>query len=174
MKCLKRFAIFVFTTKTTQSRTQVFLVNCSIICNWAAFLTSSVHYGKMLSNLVGNSWLWWIMRGILASQKQRNIILEWIIITFINGYTVFCAVYIVLTHFRQVLAEMNGTIFISRISVMNMTAKRIKKTAYHRARWYRNTHKNLYYQNTAWKQKAQYLNTVNSNVCLIPCHLLTP
>ena len=127
MKCLKRFAIFVFTTKTTQSRTQVFLVNCSIICNWAALLTSSVHYGKMLSNLVGNSWLWWIMRGILASQKQRNIILEWIIITFINGYTVFCAVYIVLTHFRQVLAEMNGTIFISRISVMNMTAKRIKK-----------------------------------------------
>ena len=67
------------------------------------------------------------MRGILASQKQRNIIFELIIITFINGYTVFCAVYIVLTHFRQVLAEMNGTIFISRISVMNMTAKRIKK-----------------------------------------------
>ena len=44
-------------TKTTQPRPQVFSVNGSIIGNFAELLTSSVQYGKILSNLVNSSWL---------------------------------------------------------------------------------------------------------------------
>ena len=36
-------AIFVFTTKTTQPRPQVFSVNGALTCKEAALLTSSVH-----------------------------------------------------------------------------------------------------------------------------------
>ena len=36
-------AIFVFTTKTTQPRSQVFSVNGALTCMKAALLTSSVH-----------------------------------------------------------------------------------------------------------------------------------
>ena len=36
-------AIFVFTTKTTQPRSQVFSVNGALTCKEAALLTSSVH-----------------------------------------------------------------------------------------------------------------------------------
>ena len=50
--------------------------------NYAAQLTSFFTYRKILPNLVDNSWLWWIMRGILANQKWRNIF-ERIIIAFI-------------------------------------------------------------------------------------------
>ena len=74
---------FVLTTKTTQPHPQVFSVNVSIICNFAALLTSSVQYGKILSDLVDISWLWCILRLLLANQKQRNILNEW--------YLLFCS-----------------------------------------------------------------------------------
>ena len=48
-------AIFVLITKTTQTRPQVFSINGSIICNFDALLTPSVHYGKVLPNLVAKS-----------------------------------------------------------------------------------------------------------------------
>ena len=38
----KMSAIFIFTTKTTQPRPQVFLVNGALICRGAALMTSSV------------------------------------------------------------------------------------------------------------------------------------
>jgi len=41
--------------------------------NLPALLTSFFTHRKILPNLVDKSWLWWIMRGILASQKRRNI-----------------------------------------------------------------------------------------------------
>ena len=59
----------LLTSKTTQIRAQVFSVNGAKICNFAAILTSSVQYGKILPNLVNSSWLWWIMGVILANQK---------------------------------------------------------------------------------------------------------
>ena len=43
--------------KTTQPSPQVFSVNASLTCNFAALLTSSVQYGKILPNLVDSSWL---------------------------------------------------------------------------------------------------------------------
>ena len=64
----------LLTSKTTQTCPQVFLVNGSIICNFAALLMSSVQYGKILPNLVNSSWLWWIMPVILANQKWRDIL----------------------------------------------------------------------------------------------------
>ena len=33
-------------------------------------------YRKILPNLVKSSWFWWILRGILANQKQKNILNE--------------------------------------------------------------------------------------------------
>ena len=35
-------------------------------------MTSFWTYRKILPNLVDNSWLWWIMLGILANRKRRN------------------------------------------------------------------------------------------------------
>ena len=44
--------------KTTQPNPQVFSVNGSLTCNFAALLTSSVRkIGKILPNLVDSSWL---------------------------------------------------------------------------------------------------------------------
>ena len=43
--------------ETTQPSPQVFSVNGSLTCNFAALLTSSVpEYGKILPNLVDSSW----------------------------------------------------------------------------------------------------------------------
>ena len=67
------FHLFVPTTQTTQPRPEVFSVTGSLTCNFAALLTSTVHYGKILPN---SSWLWWIMRVTLANQKRRNILNE--------------------------------------------------------------------------------------------------
>ena len=44
--------------------------------NYAAHLTSLFTYRKILPHLVDSSWLWCIMRGILANQKRRNILNE--------------------------------------------------------------------------------------------------
>ena len=76
VKRVKCSSYFVLTTKTTQPRPQVFSVNGSIICNFAALLTSSVQYGKILPSLVDSSWLRWIMRVILSNQKCRNTLNE--------------------------------------------------------------------------------------------------
>ena len=59
---------FVFTTKTTQPRPQVFSVNRSII--WQFCCTVDV---KILQNLVNISLLWWIKCGILANQKREIV-----------------------------------------------------------------------------------------------------
>ena len=42
-------AIFVFTTKTTQPRPQVFSVNGALTCKKAVFLTSSVDWSQNFS-----------------------------------------------------------------------------------------------------------------------------
>ena len=60
------------TSKTTQTRPQVFSVNGSKICNFAALLTLSVQYGKIIPNLVNSSWLWWIMCVILAGEIFKD------------------------------------------------------------------------------------------------------
>ena len=73
---LKMLSSPLLTSKTAQTRPQVFSVNGSKICNFAALLTSSVQYGKILPNLVNSSRLWWIMCVILANQKRRNILNE--------------------------------------------------------------------------------------------------
>ena len=77
VKQVKCCSIFVLTTNLTQPCPQVFSVNRSIICNFAALLTSSVQYRKILPSLVDSSWLWWIMRVILSNQKRRNTLNEW-------------------------------------------------------------------------------------------------
>ena len=46
----------LFKSAKTQPSPQVFSVNGSITC-FAALLTSSVQYGKILPNLVDSSWL---------------------------------------------------------------------------------------------------------------------
>ena len=56
-------AIFLFTTKTTQLRPQVFSVNGALTCNCAALLVNS-------------SWLCWIMYVLLSNQRRRNILNE--------------------------------------------------------------------------------------------------
>ena len=76
VKQVKCCPIFVLTTNLTQPCPQVFSVNRSIICNFAALLTSSVQYRKILPSLVDSSWLWWIMHVILSNQKQRNTLNE--------------------------------------------------------------------------------------------------
>ena len=45
--------------------------------NYAVELMSFFAYRKLLPNLINSSWLWWIIRGILANQRRRNIF-EWI------------------------------------------------------------------------------------------------
>ena len=61
-----------YSLRKSQTRAQVFSVNCSVICNFAALLTSSVQYGIILPNLVHRGWFWLIMLVILANQKRRN------------------------------------------------------------------------------------------------------
>ena len=63
---------FLVKQNSTQPRPQVFSVNGSIICNFAALLTSSVQYGKILPSLVDSNWLRRIVCVILSNQKWRN------------------------------------------------------------------------------------------------------
>ena len=63
VKRVKCSAIFYTLPKTTQPRPQVFLVNGSIIWQFAARFTSFFTYRK-------------ILLGILANQKRRNILNE--------------------------------------------------------------------------------------------------
>ena len=66
--------IFVFTTKTTQPRPQVFSVNGALTCKEADLFTSSVDYFQIWSSY--SSWLWWIVRVLLANQNWENILNE--------------------------------------------------------------------------------------------------
>ena len=50
--------------------------------NYAVELTSFFAYRKLLPNLINSSWLWWIIRGILANQRRRNIF-EWILMIIV-------------------------------------------------------------------------------------------
>ena len=52
--------------------------------NFPARLMWSLQYRKILPNLVDSSWLWWIMHGILANQKQRNILHEYYLINLLK------------------------------------------------------------------------------------------
>ena len=47
--------------------------------NYAVEVTSFFKNRKPLPNLVNSSWLWWVIREILANQKRRNNYLERII-----------------------------------------------------------------------------------------------
>ena len=62
-------AIFVFTTKTTQPRPQVFSVNGSLTCSGLHFWRHFLGKHKILPNLVISDWLWWIVRVLLANQN---------------------------------------------------------------------------------------------------------
>ena len=59
----------LLTSKSTQTRPQVFYVNGSIVCNFVALLTSSVQYGNA-------SWLWCDF-----SQWETETYFEWIIMS---------------------------------------------------------------------------------------------
>ena len=39
-------------------------------------------YRKLLPNLINSSWLWWIIRRVLANQRRRNIF-EWILMIIV-------------------------------------------------------------------------------------------
>ena len=69
-------AIFIFTTKTTQPCPQVFSVNGALTCKEAAFRRHRFNNRKLLPNLVISSWLWGIMRVLLANQNRGNILNE--------------------------------------------------------------------------------------------------
>ena len=71
-------AIFLFTTKTTLPRPQVFLVNDAFtlqLCSTFDVIGWVINR-KILPNLVNSSWLWWITSVLLANQKRRNILDE--------------------------------------------------------------------------------------------------
>ena len=76
LKRVKCPPFFVFTTKTTQPRFQVFSVNGALTCKNAAFLTSFLVKHKILPNLVISNWLWRIMRLLLANQNRGYILNE--------------------------------------------------------------------------------------------------
>ena len=68
---------FVFTTKTTQPRPQVFSVNGALTCKNAAFLTSLyLAKYKIFLNLVISNLLWRIIRVLLANQNRGNLLNE--------------------------------------------------------------------------------------------------
>ena len=69
-------AILVFTTKTTQSRPQVFSVNVALTCKRLHFWRHFVVKHKILPNLVISNRLWWIIRVLLANQNWGHILNE--------------------------------------------------------------------------------------------------
>ena len=66
------YHLFVFANKTTEPRP--FSVNCPEY--YAVELTSFFTYRKLFPKLVNSGWLLWIIHGILANQKRRNILNE--------------------------------------------------------------------------------------------------
>ena len=71
MKQVKRFAILYLPPKKTQPCPKAFSVNHSIIWQFCCMTDAiSSHIAKFFYS----SWLWRIVCGILANQKQRNIL----------------------------------------------------------------------------------------------------
>ena len=70
---------FVFTTKTTQPRPQVFFLTVRFCGYYAVELTSFFTFITQTSSkfVQQYSWLWWIIPGIFARRKRRNILSEW-------------------------------------------------------------------------------------------------
>ena len=58
-------------------------------------LTSIFTYCKLLPNLVNSHWSWWIIHGILADQKQRNILI-WIMIKMMMMMMIFIIIIIII------------------------------------------------------------------------------
>ena len=81
---------FSFTTKTTQTRPQVFLVNRVLTCRRLHFLLRFLVKHKILPNLVMSNCLWWIMHELLANQNWGKYF-EWIIIIIINWQIILIA-----------------------------------------------------------------------------------
>ena len=88
MKQVKHSSILYSTPKTTQPCPKAFSVNHSIIWQFCCMTDAiSSHIAKFFYS----SWLWWIVRGILANQKQRNILrppstpldLTWLVLKWI-------------------------------------------------------------------------------------------
>ena len=88
MKQVKHSSILYSTSKTTQPCPKAFSVNHSIIWQFCCMTDAiSSHIAKFFYS----SWLWWIVRGILANQKQRNILrppstpldLTWLVLKWI-------------------------------------------------------------------------------------------
>ena len=73
LKRVKCPPFFVFTTKTTQPRPQVFSVNGALTCRRLHFWRHFFVKHKILPNLVISNWFWWIMRVLLANQNRGNI-----------------------------------------------------------------------------------------------------
>ena len=76
VKRMKCFRHFVFTTKKlylAPSYSRFTVNNLAILLHdWRNQST----YRKILTSSLDNSWLWWVMRGILANQKWRNTLDE--------------------------------------------------------------------------------------------------
>ena len=71
MKQVKHSSILYSPPKTTQPCPKAFSVNHSIIWQFCCMTDAiSSHIPKFFYS----SWLWWIVHGILANQKQRNIL----------------------------------------------------------------------------------------------------
>ena len=88
MKQVKHSSILYSTPKTTQPCPKAFSVNHSIIWQFCCMTDAiSSHIAKFFYS----SWLWWIVRGILANQKQGNILrppstpldLTWLVLKWI-------------------------------------------------------------------------------------------
>ena len=88
MKQVKHSSILYSTPKTTQPCPKAFSVNHSII--WQFCCTTDA-ISSHIAKFFYSSWLWWIVRGILANQKQRNILrppstpldLTWLVLKWI-------------------------------------------------------------------------------------------
>ena len=94
MKQVKHSAILYSPPKTTQPCPKAFSVNRSIIWQFCCMTDAiSSHIAKFFYSC----WLWWIVRGILANQKQRNILrppLPWLDLTCIEMNLIYYTVLI--------------------------------------------------------------------------------
>ena len=65
-------AIFVFKTKTSQPRPQVFSVNGAFTCRRLHFWRHFLVKHKIIPNLVISNWLWWIMPVLIGEIFWMN------------------------------------------------------------------------------------------------------
>ena len=112
-----------YSLRKSQTRAQVFSVNCSVICNFAALLTSSVQYGIILPDLVHSGWFWLIMLVILANRKRRN---NW----FPEGPDIKCFVkgLNLGVHFKSRLSMIVLVILVLNIGLLLLTVTDVSTT----------------------------------------------